>query len=776
MGKSRAEIQREYRARQKEKLGEQYYTRETERVKRYYVPAADLRPRDKEKRQEKIRAAVNKHRQLKRQQQITERRGIIVEQDIITEQHGDGEINGPCDSTTAAPSTRTRTRILVKLPSFTRRNTSTTKRVNRSVSRMKTKLEGLEKDNQKLQRRLWAAEKRITRSKSRKSTDGCTTSSNNQQPSPMAATAEPMTPDSKTKNLMRRSHLSPRKHQKLRKELNLHFAMLEEVKSSKSLNKKINPLAVVTGKILDKYRVRKLLKSRLAISQRSAYKPNEKALAQQKKQRLADTRRRQRDLVVQFFEADDNSTCLPGKKDYIKVNGEKIQRRILNDYVKNLYVKFSATHTNLAISWGRFCQYRPEHVTLASFGSRNTCLCQTHQNLALKLTVLYQLKLVTTKNPDEFIAGSDDDTAIAQKLDQIPEETEIIRFQEWKRMPRTKQNGEVKYVTKLVDSELPRGQFIVTFISDITNFRGHVQRIKAQYSAVRDLKKRLPDRQAICHMDFAQNYLCAQTDEVQSAYYDKPSVTLHPMMIYYKSGDELQHQAFVIVSDDRSHTSSSVFAFIQALMPEVKKLVPGPTCLNYITDSPTSQYRNKVMMYVVANHEELLGCKSSWLYLEAGHGKGPCDGLGGAAKRMADTDVRVKKISIQDAEDFFAWAESTNSTMKFIYVPQTKCIEAATLVGKMPTKTVKGTMKLHAVTGQVNGIIKVRDTSCYCEKCFDISGASTIFPAKCPGWREVKLASSETSLSANPMTVGEQSTTSNSAVSTRQSLFEMFDV
>ena len=46
-------MQAEYRARQKEKLGEQYYARETARVKRYYVPSAELRPRDKKLRQER---------------------------------------------------------------------------------------------------------------------------------------------------------------------------------------------------------------------------------------------------------------------------------------------------------------------------------------------------------------------------------------------------------------------------------------------------------------------------------------------------------------------------------------------------------------------------------------------------------------------------------------------------------------------------------------------------------------------------------------------------
>ena len=56
---------------------------------------------------------------------------------------------------------------------------------------------------------------------------------------------------------------------------------------------------------------------------------------------------------------------------------------------------------------------------------------------------------------------------------------------------------------------------------------------------------------------------------------------------------------------------------------------------------------------LVANHEEKYQCKAIWNYFEAGHGKGPCDGLGGTTKRMADEAVKSGKVNIQDADEFF---------------------------------------------------------------------------------------------------------------------------
>ena len=46
--------------------------------------------------------------------------------------------------------------------------------------------------------------------------------------------------------------------------------------------------------------------------------------------------------IIEFLERDDNSRMMPGRKDFKTVRGkedqgkEKKQRRILNDYMKNL--------------------------------------------------------------------------------------------------------------------------------------------------------------------------------------------------------------------------------------------------------------------------------------------------------------------------------------------------------------------------------------------------------------------------------------------------------
>jgi len=48
------------------------------------------------------------------------------------------------------------------------------------------------------------------------------------------------------------------------------------------------------------------------------------------------------------------------------------------------------------------------------------------------------------------------------------------------------------------------------------------------------------------------------------------------------------------------------------------------------------------------------GSFASWHFFESGHGKGPCDGIGGTTQRNADNAVKQGKDLIQDAHDFFA--------------------------------------------------------------------------------------------------------------------------
>ena len=78
-------------------------------------------------------------------------------------------------------------------------------------------------------------------------------------------------------------------------------------------------------------------------------------------------------------------------------------------------------------------------------------------------------------------------------------------------------------------------------------------------------------------MDFAEDYACRSQDEVQTAYFNMTQVTLHPVVIYFKHDDSLQHKSIVFVSDEPRHDANFVFGVLTELNEFVKEALPIET-------------------------------------------------------------------------------------------------------------------------------------------------------------------------------------------------------
>lgn len=102
MGKTRAEIQRQYRERKKAKEGEHYLERERERNRKNYVPIAARTKKDQKTRREKVRKYVQDHRMRKR---IEQRRSVNA--DFLSENNSNEcQTNNKCDENGVSSSTQ----------------------------------------------------------------------------------------------------------------------------------------------------------------------------------------------------------------------------------------------------------------------------------------------------------------------------------------------------------------------------------------------------------------------------------------------------------------------------------------------------------------------------------------------------------------------------------------------------------------------------------------------------------------------------------------------
>ncbi|KAL3862797.1 hypothetical protein ACJMK2_008743 [Sinanodonta woodiana] len=280
---------------------------------------------------------------------------------------------------------------------------------------------------------------------------------------------------------------------------------------------------------------------------------------------------------------------------------------------------------------------KPMLIAFANFSSRKTCLCTKHQNIALKIRCLRGYGMQTTKNPDMFI------TNFLMKM---------------------------LYLLLMRSIRLKSKDFKQLIKNELSAFRDHVERVSTQYREMKRLRENFPDGHILVQMDLSENLVCSSVEEIQSAYWNMSMISLHTMVVYFPNNHSKKLQSIVAISDLINHNATAVHTILR------KKHT-----IHYLSDSPTSQYRNRYIFQLIAYHEEEFSIKARLHFLESGHGKGPCDGLGGSVKRSADMAVRQAKCNIQDAADFYAWGLQS---------------ELAGRKRETPL-SVTGTMKLHAV-------------------------------------------------------------------------------
>lgn len=170
-----------------------------------------------------------------------------------------------------------------------------------------------------------------------------------------------------------------------------------------------------------------------------------------------------------------------------------------------------------------------------------------------------------------------------------------------------------------------KDKFIKALVAAYPDMKFHCDMAHAQHVCVREQRQNLEEEVEITiQMDFAQNWLVGFGEEVQSAFYAKDPVTLHPAVIHIRKGGKLLAYSVCLVSDDRRHDAGAVLAFVDELVKYIKRKFSKVKMVHFWSDSPSSQYRNISIFSLICRHLERYGINCSWSYFEAGHGKGPC--------------------------------------------------------------------------------------------------------------------------------------------------------
>ncbi|CAF3857698.1 unnamed protein product [Rotaria sp. Silwood1] len=102
-----------------------------------------------------------------------------------------------------------------------------------------------------------------------------------------------------------------------------------------------------------------------------------------------------KELVGQFYQRDDITYQLPGKRDYVTVtddNGESmtLKKRILLYNIRETYQLFvnEYSNKNVDLSLTSFNELRPVNILIHSYMPHRSCLCIYHENVNLLIKPL----------------------------------------------------------------------------------------------------------------------------------------------------------------------------------------------------------------------------------------------------------------------------------------------------------------------------------------------------------------------------------------------------
>ena len=241
-----------------------------------------------------------------------------------------------------------------------------------------------------------------------------------------------------------------------------------------------------------------------------------------------------------------------------------------------------------------------------------------------------------------------------------PEEN--IQFKQWLHTDRD------SLITKILNVE----EFITELASKVMALCSHHYISNHQSAYLKHLKENLKEGEVIILLDFAENYSFLIQDAAQGYHWDNTQATLHPFVVYYKSSTNiLKCKSFCVVSDYLKHDTVAVHVFIKKLLESLLSLSINISHIYYFSDGAASQYKNyKNFLNLCFHKGDFNGISAEWNFFGTSHGKSPCDGVGGTAKRLAARASLQRPVNqqIMTPKDLYQFCRTEIKGITFIAV------------------------------------------------------------------------------------------------------------
>ena len=539
----------------------------------------------------------------------------------------------------------------------------------------------------------------------------------------------PETPRTKTRKLLR---YFPRKE--VKKTLMFHNVLIDQIRKHYKKEKKMEKIRLarmVSGPVLRKYKFKTHAFKVFEVATRiTKHKPKKNTLFH----RLCQ-------CVTNFYIRDDNSRIMSGLKNTVTVKKNKKQRRILNDSLKNLHLKY-LSENNPSLSYTLFCRLRPFWVVFPTERDRNTCLCKLCENTELLAMALKKVDTIPSAKLDlitESLACSisskdcmfnmcincSNMRVCITKENLHDDDDNEIRWFQWKhktekRKIKVGKNIEEKDVTIVVKEEETGNlsQLIDLFESQIRRYMKHIYIVRSQFNYYKQRRDNLKEDECLLHVDFSENYVCKLHAGIHGTHFgaSKKQLSLHTG-VYYTAQER---KTFCTVSESLQHGPFAIWAHMKPILNTLRKQYPEINKIEIFSDGPTTQYRQKGNFYLFNTELKNFGfTQSVWNFFGSGHGKGIPDSVGGTLKRTADKCVKYGQ-SVTSAQTFINTIKDSKIIVQEI--SEEEILAKQIKLENVNLKPIAGTFKIHQFTSDSPDMIAWRELSCLCRKGNECEG------------------------------------------------------
>lgn len=307
----------------------------------------------------------------------------------------------------------------------------------------------------------------------------------------------------------------------------------------------------------------------------------------------------------------------------------KKQRRDLKDNLKTLYYKYvSEVESAARCSYTTFCRLRPFWVVFPNESDRKTCQCKTCENTLFMACSLKQASVIESDRLEDIIKSISCDMENKEcmyeeckncretRIDFNKEKmNEDIQWSQWinkseKRTIKTGQQTVEKEVTFTVRESFAGtvSDLVERFEQQISRYKRHLFNIKCQYQHFRERKDSLLENECILHVDFSENFVCKLHSEIQSMHFgaSKKQLTLHTG-VAYTGNKTAKPKTFCTVSESLHHGPAAIWAHLKPVIEDIKTSEPIIDTIDFFSDGPTTQYRQKGNFYLFSTEIHKMG-------------------------------------------------------------------------------------------------------------------------------------------------------------------------